>query len=64
MLFELVGFLLRDDLATKRASYFVAGFRDDLLRELLLHRIFGRAIADTDPENSYRQKVGGFDAFI
>ena len=64
MLFELVGFLLQDDLTTKCASRFVAGLGDDLLGELLLHRIFGRAIADTDPENSYRQKVGGFDAFI
>ena len=35
MLFELVGFLLQDDLTTKRASGFLAGFHDDLLRELL-----------------------------
>ena len=64
MLFKLVGFLFQDDLTTKHASLFVAGFRDDLLREHLLYRTFGRAIADANPEDSYRQKVGGFDAFI
>src|ERR1039457_3721154 len=37
MLFELIGFLLQDNLTTKHAFCFVAGFGEDLLRELLLH---------------------------